>query len=136
MSGKFYAGCAVVIDKKLFAICFANTYPQFVVIINDALILLPCLVAEQVIRNFVLSEKQLKSLIKMYPEHGWKLCNGIAINPETLDVPTLLQVSDWKRRTRAKSLNIDSKISSYYSVLLRKEEKESPMIKYISSKDF
>ena len=136
LSGKFYSGCVVVIDKKLLAICFADTYPQFLVVIEGALILLPCVIAEQIIRNFVLTEKQQKSIIKMFPEYHWQIENGIVINPENMDVPTTLQISDWKRRTRTKSLNIDPKISSYYSVLLRKEKKETANIKYIRSSDF
>ena len=135
-SGKCYSGCVVVIDRKLLAICSSDSYPQFIAIINDTLVLLPCLVAEQIIRNFALNEKQLKSLIRMYPDERWKLHNGIAINSETMDVPTSLQISDWKRRTRTKALNIDTKISAYYSVLLRKEKNESSAIKYIRSSDF
>ena len=135
-SGKFYSGCVVVIDRKLLAICSSDSYPQFIAIVNDTLILLPCIVAEQIIRNFALNEKQLKSLIRLYPDKKWELHNGIAINSETMDVPTSLQVSDWKRRTHAKALNIDTKVSAYYSVLLRKEKKESSAIKYIRSSDF
>ncbi len=136
LSGKFYAGCMVIIDKKLISISTCDSCPQFMAVINSTLQLIPNLQAEQMIRNFSLSDKQLKSLIKMHPNKHFELHNGIAVNPENLSVPTSLEVADWKKRTRTKSLSIDSRLSSYYSVLQRKEKKESANVKYIRSTDF
>ncbi|MBR5154523.1 MAG: hypothetical protein IKW58_02235 [Alphaproteobacteria bacterium] len=136
LSGKFFSGCMVIIDKKLISISTADSCPQFMAVINSTLQLIPCLQAEQIIRNFVLNEKQLKSLIKMYREKHFELHNGVVINPETLSVPTILEIASWKKRTRAKSVIIDSRISPYSTVLQRKEAKETPGVKFIRSTDF
>lgn len=72
----------------------------------------------------------------MHQNKHFELHNGIAVNPENLSVPTSLEVADWKKRTRTKSLSIDSRLSSYYSVLQRKEKKEAANVKYIRSTDF
>ena len=64
-----------------------------------------------------------------------KIQNEIAINPNTLDVPSFLEVIDWKKRSRT-VLNYNTDISSIYSAFIRKEDKERPCIKYISSSNF
>lgn len=136
LSGKTYSGCMVVLDRKLIAVCDSKSCPQFLIIMNGDLRLISNLVAEQIIRNFALDEKQIKSIVKMFPEYGWKIINNIPINPETFDVPSSFHVQEWKKRTRTKKLSHDSKINSYYSTLLRDDKKETPQIKFIHSSDF
>lgn len=136
LSGKTHIGCLVVLDRKLIAACDSKSCPQFLIIVNGDLRLISNLVAEQIIRNFALDEKQTKSIIKMFPEFGWKNINNIPINPETLDVPSSFHVQEWKKRTRNPKLSHDSKMSAYYSTLLRDERKEIPKIKFIHSSNF
>jgi len=135
LSGHFYSGCVVVIDKKMIAVCSPKIETQFIIVINDELRLIPTLIAEQIIRNFKLNKKHLKSLMGMFAQKGWKIQNEIAINPDTLDVPSFLEVTDWKKRTKT-ILNYNTDMSSIYSAFIRKENKEKPCIKYISSSNF
>ena len=136
VSGTFYSGCLVVLDKKMIAICNKTTHPQFLIVMNNDLLLIPCLTAEQIIRNFVLNEMHINSLVKMFPENGWKNINNIPINPETLDVPSSFHVMEWRKRTRGKKIRYDYKMSTYFSTLQRDEKKETPQIKFINSQNF
>ncbi len=134
-SESYYAGRIIAIDEKLIAIC-DKAHPKFIAVVNNSLRFIPAFSAEQILRNMPLTIGQLNALIKMYPEGGWQIHNGIAINPDTYAVPTSLQFYFWSRsRTTKATIKANMDFGKLVSILTR-TEKEKPVVKFVKSENF
>lgn len=125
----------VVIDHKLLIICNHHE-TKALCVLDDELRLIPLTVAEQLLRITDLSPKTLEALMTTYPQEHWTLQNDMAINPQTLSVPSSLQYYFYKAKKRSRqSDGIKANMDFMKLVhMLTRNEKGDVSIKYIDSR--
>lgn len=95
-----YAGCLVVLDGKILAVC-DKSFPRFFAVVGNTMRELPAASVLNVLLQKPYTEAQLESLNRFFPEAGWEFHNGILINPDTLDAPCPLHLRVWHDKRKA-----------------------------------
>ncbi len=130
--GSVYAGRLLVLEDRLFVVCNKGC-PTFFAVIGKALKKIAPVMAEQIMRNFVLDWYLQDALLKAFPEAGWQDENGILINPATGNVPGMLQILAIKGRHKARPEQMKLDFVKLGRILARNEKKDTPTVKYIGA---
>lgn len=133
---RVFSGSFMQIDGKILAVC-DERIPRFFAVVNQILREISVTTALNILLQRPYNDKQLESLQRYFPEAGWKLHNGVLINPDTLDTPSVLHLRSWhnKRKTIKAKMRSAFDIRTLTSALSRSEKNRAGII-YLKSEQF